>query len=452
MASTIGGTGNNIEHFAELLRAPGALAIADRIETGVRSGDLPAGQRLPPIRSLARHIGVDANTVAAAYRTARDRGLVETAGRAGTRVRARPTAVAREALGPAVPTGGIDLSHGSPDPALLPPLLLPSADPWPVGYLEARSVLLHDRLREVATERFAADGLPDGALTAASGACDGIERVLAARLRPGDRIAVEDPGWSSLLDLLGILGYVLEPLICDDEGPLPGSLVTALAAGAAAVVLTSRAQNPTGSALSSGRAADLRPLLEAAPETLLIEDDHGGDLSAVQLATLAGSTDSWVYLRSASKAFGPDLRCAVLLGDEVTIGRVAGRLRLGPGWVSHLLQHATAEAWSRQSAAAATAGRVYDRRRDALLQALERRSIRAQGRTGLNVWVPVPDEATAVAGLLVQGYAVAPGSRYRLASGPGVRISTSLLEVDKADEVADAVRVSLRPAGRPGSV
>lgn len=67
----------------------GSHEIADSVERELANGDLDAGSALPPIRELAGGLGVNPNTVAAAYRLLRDRGLVETGGRRGTRVRPR---------------------------------------------------------------------------------------------------------------------------------------------------------------------------------------------------------------------------------------------------------------------------------------------------------------------------------------------------------------------------
>ncbi|RZS89723.1 DNA-binding transcriptional MocR family regulator [Motilibacter rhizosphaerae] len=438
MADTVDDEAAGVERIAALLAAPGAAAIAERLESAVRRGELLPGSVLPPIRSLARWIGVDANTVAAAYRAARDRGLVETAGRAGTRVLERPSTTPRGSLGPPVPPGALDLTRGEPDPALLPPLLL-DVPPVSTGYAVAGRDGLTDLLRSAAREALGAEGVPTAELTVASGALDAIERALRAVVRPGARVAVEDPGWGNVLDLLPAMGHAAVPVALDEEGPLPDALEAALASGVAAVVVTARAQNPTGAAVSQERAEVLRGLLSAHPEVLVVEDDHGAALTRLPLSTLAGATRRWVHVRSASKAYGPDLRCAVVAGDEVTVARTAGRLRLGPGWVSTLLQDATARAWSTQGDVVARAAEVYDERRAALVAALADRGVRAWGRSGLNAWVPVHDEARAVAGALEQGVAVAPGSRFRLASGPAVRVSTSQLPVGRAREVAEVL-------------
>ena len=75
-------------------------------------------------------------------------------------------------------------------------------------------------LAAYARSALSGDGVPGEHITVTAGALDGIERVLAAHLRPGDRVAVEDPGWANLLDLLAALGFSAEPIRVDDDGPV----------------------------------------------------------------------------------------------------------------------------------------------------------------------------------------------------------------------------------------
>jgi DNA-binding transcriptional MocR family regulator len=426
-----------------------ASEIAAGIERGIGSGELTPGQSLPPLRELAAALGVNPNTVAAAYRTLRDRGVVETARRRGTRVRARPATTPREELRVEPPPGARDLSQGNPDPGLLPPLadaLREAADRAARRPALYGAPAVDEGLAAHARAALCADGVPDGPLAVTSGSLDAVERVLAAHLRPGDAVAVEDPGWGSLLDLVPALGLRTVPVAVDDEGPLPEAVEQALRRGARALVVTDRAQNPTGAAVSRERAGALRTLLADRPQTLLVEDDHGHGIVDTPLHPLAGGTGHWALVRSAAKALGPDMRLAVLTGDQVTVDRVRGRQRLGPGWVSHLLQQTVAHLWAAGAAPREKVAASYGRRRDALVAELARRGVTAHGRTGMNVWVPVPDETGAVARLLHAGWAVAPGARFRLASAPGVRLTVSPLDDAEIPAVADAVAEALRPS------
>jgi len=424
----------------------GAESIAASVEEAISRGALAPGDGLPPIRDLAGRLGVNANTVAAAYRLLRDRGAVEAAGRRGTRVRHRPATTPRSLLGLDVPAGVRDLSTGNPDPALLPIAFARAPQPRPLLYGEPA---MSPELVEFSSSALSADGVPADHLAVTSGALDGIERSLTAHLRPGDRVAVEDPGWANLLDLLAALGLSAEPVRVDDDGPLVADVRRALSRGVRALVITGRAQNPTGAALSAARADELRKLVSGT-DLLIVEDDHCAGISGAPLHTLAGSTGSWAFVRSASKAYGPDLRVAVLAGDRRTIERVHGRLRLGPGWVSHLLQDLAVGLWSDEAAARLVreAERRYTDNRGRLVSALTERGVAAHGRSGLNVWVPVPDETVAITRLLGAGWAAAPGTRFRIRTPAGIRVTIADLSADEIDPLADALAGAVLATGR----
>ncbi|NYE39638.1 aminotransferase class I/II-fold pyridoxal phosphate-dependent enzyme [Streptomyces fulvorobeus] len=426
-----------------------ASEIAESVERAVGSGGLAPGEVLPPMRQLAARLEVNPNTVAAAYRTLRERGVIETAGRRGSRIRPQPASTTRGSLRVEAPPGVRDLGEGNPDPALLPDLgeALASAaraNAERPGMYGGPPVL--PELAAAARAAMDADGVSSGPVVVASGSLDAIERVLSAHLKPGDTVAVEDPGWGSMLDLVPALGLRAVPVGVDDEGPRTAEVAHALRGGARALVVTDRAQNPTGAAVSAARARELRAVLAGHPRVLLIEDDHGHAIVDLPLHPLTGVTDHWAFVRSVAKAYGPDLRLAVLTGDAVTVDRVAGRQRLGPGWVSRLLQQAVVHLWASEAVDSAAVARAYAERRDALVGALAERGVRAHGRSGMNVWVPVSDETGAVTRLLRAGWAVAPGARFRMSAPQGVRITVSQLTAADIAPLADAVAAAAGPA------
>jgi DNA-binding transcriptional MocR family regulator len=91
---------------------------------------------------------------------------------------------------------------------------------------------------------------------------------------------------------------------------------------------------------------------------------------------------------------------------------------------------------------------MYASRRDALIGALAERDLPAHGRSGLNVWVPVREEAYVARALLDAGWLVTAGEQFRFASGPGIRVTTATLDEADAPDIA-AVIAAIEHAGRP---
>ncbi|WP_431041001.1 aminotransferase class I/II-fold pyridoxal phosphate-dependent enzyme [Streptomyces sp. P1-3] len=418
-----------------------AKGIAASIERGVAGGALAPGAALPPVRRLAERLGVSPGTVATTYKELRRRGIVVTRGRGGTVVASAPAVASRRP--PTVPEGVRDLAGGHPDPAFLPALLPPAR--LSPGARSHRSTPRLPHLEELTRGWYEADGVPSGHITFAHSALDCVARLLSVELRPGDAVAMEDPGYHHLLDLVPALGLRSVPVAVDDEGIRPEALRAALRAGARAVICSPRSQNPYGGCFSAGRRDALLEVLAEAPEVLVVENDHAADIAGAPLRTLtAGGPARWAQVRTVTKYLGTDLRWAALACDPTTLARHDGRLLLTSGWVSHVLQ----ETVTRLMADPATqelvgrARTAYAERRTALIGELAARGIAAHGASGLNVWVPVRDEAAVVNGLRTHGWWVAAGARFRLAAAPGVRITTAgLTPADAARLAADFAAV-----------
>jgi DNA-binding transcriptional MocR family regulator len=445
----------DLEHYH--ITGSTARDIAISAETAIREGRLDTGDALPTVRALASALRTSPATVNSAYRILRQRGLVIAEGRRGTRVAPRPALRMPEPTSrqPRPDHGSEnvrDLTVGLADPALLPALapVLTRIDiesKLRISGLETAD----PELLELAAAAFQADGLPSSAIAVVGGAFDGIERVLQAHLRPGDKVIIEDPAYTSIRDLLLALGLVAVPIPVDEFGPLPEPFQASLTKGVDAALIVPRAQNPLGAALNEQRMGMLQSLLADRPDVLLVEDDHAGVVSGAPFSTLVTpSSARWAVIRSTSKFLHPDFRLALMAGDETTIARVEGRQALGPRWVSHVQQAIVAELL-RDPAFSATATRArdaYSSRRHALIDALAEEGIEAHGRSGLNVWIPVREEAPVLAGLLDAGWLALAGERFRINTPPGVRITIATLGESEALEIA-RVLAEIEHAGRP---
>ena len=418
-----------------------AAEIADSVRTLVEKGTLRAGDALPPVRSLADRLGVNRNTVVAAYRQLTQAGLVVTRGRGGPLVAGRAP-VAQEGF--AADSVLRDIGTGNPDPSLIPDLspALAAIAGRPVLYGEP---VIDPDLERWAWEwmRGAIDPALDLRLTVTSGASDAIERLLAQALTRDDAVALEDPCFLSSMNTVRLAGYRPVAVPVDEEGMTVAGLRAALDAGARAVVCTPRAQNPTGASLSAGRAAALREVLADHPYVLIIEDDHFSLLSRSPYHSLIGPGHRrWALVRSVSKFLGPDMCLAVTASDPETADRLAMRLSPGTTWVSHLLQRLVTALLTDSAVVARieAASTHYAARNAAFAERLVAHGISAAAGDGLNLWVSLPVPARPVCEQLMRrGWLARPGDEFVLAEATAeehVRLTVH----DLAD--ADAERLA----------
>lgn len=411
-----------------------AAEISESVRDLVERGTYAPGDQLPSVRSLAARLGVNRNTVLAAYRSLVTARIAATGGRTGTTV-----------LGPAQnPDEGFtpgsvlrDLGSGNPDPAHLPDLAAAFAAVTPGHVLYGESVIDAD-LAEWATEWIAADHPRPFRLSITTGAVDAVERLLAQTLVQGDRVGLEDPCFLSSIHTARLAGYVPVAIPVDREGMTVAGLRAALESGARAIVCTPRAHNPTGVGTSPARARELREVLADHPHVLVIEDDHFSMLAPTPYESIIAPTQQrWALVRSVSKFLGPDMRLAVTASDRVTAQRLALRLSPGTMWVSHVMQRlaATMLRDDETRELIIEAGAHYAGRNRLFVSMLAEQGMHAQADSGLNVWVDVRDDATEISRRLAsRGWLVRPGSEFALDPGSSQGSTQLRLTVHTLDD------------------
>lgn len=441
-----------------------AAAITDRSAAGIAgglnrlisSGRLTPGDRLPTVRELAAELGTSPATVAEAWRALAAAGAISARGRAGTFVSPRDRPATRyDRLAATAPESlALDLSTGVPDPRLLPDLGPALAR---VAHRAATSSYLDDPVLPELHALLRADWpYPAAALTIVDGALDGIDRVTRQLVRLGDHVAVENPGFPPVLDMLERLGAVAIPVEVDGRGARPESLAAALAWDPVAFVVQPRAQNPTGASMTAARVRALAGEIRAARSpVVVVEDNHSGSIAGTADVSLGvhlpGQT---VHIRSYSKSHGPDLRIAALGGPAQLVERLVTDRHLGPGWTSRLAQSVLVDLLHDAAVVAAveSARVTYAARRRALAAALARHGIRLPAGDGLSVWVPVADERHALVTLAAAGVGASPGSVFHCVPGsaPHLRLTVGTLP-DDPTAVASIAAVLAAAAARPAS-
>jgi DNA-binding transcriptional MocR family regulator len=212
------------------------MRLADKIETDITKGVLPAGAKLPPQRDLAYDIGVTIGTIGRAYALVRERGLVSGEVGRGTFVLGRdagpdnpPQQIFQQIAGTRVTdvasgklvmdsTSAPDVSQGEVIGRITgeiareyPDKIIDYTRSWPLDWREAGA-------RWLATDGWRPD--PQTVVPTA-GVHASVMAVIAAMTAPGDKIAFEQLTYSSISRSANLIGRRSIIVKIDEHGPVP---------------------------------------------------------------------------------------------------------------------------------------------------------------------------------------------------------------------------------------
>jgi DNA-binding transcriptional MocR family regulator len=478
--------------------APLYRQIADGIRRQIADGQLPAGTRLPPERTLATGLGVDRSTVIAAYRELTAEGLVEAHVGRGTTV-SQPLPADTAGVNPARPIDWPQLLTPTfdEDPLLdelgslagrTDLLSLASGVPAPEHYpiAEFRALLdealgaggegllqycppegLH-QLRAAIAARMTSRGsavAPERVLICA-GSQQGLYLLARALLEPGDTVVVESPTYHGALLVFRAVGARIVALPIDRQGLDTDRLRDLLGRRPVKLIYTLPTfQNPTGVTLSLDRRHRLLALARQ-HGVPIVEDDPYGELrySGADLPSLHSldhtAGGSVIYLSTFSKMLFPGFRLGWIVAPEPVIARLAWVKALVDLDSNPLAQWAVAEylGQGRLDAHLERLRSVYPAQLDALATALERSAgpaLTSQRPTGgFYLWLRLAGGLRAREVLIEaipRGVAFVPGDVYHVDGGgrDTMRLAFSGLTPDQLTEAARRLGEAVRAvAGR----
>lgn len=437
---------------ASARRGAGASAlfvrVASSIADDIRRGALRGGDRLPSTRALATKLGVNRNTVVAAYDELVAQGWAVASGPSGTFVSDElpERAVRRTATVPrgiparpgfdvrtvplvraaADPRRGTDadtsatrvryaISRGAPDTRLLPTAVVSRAyrrvlrsrfGHASLDYADDLRGAL--RLRTAVAAMLRANrGIPATAdnIMITRGSQMALDLVARLLVRPGDTFAVEELGYVPAWQAFEEAGARLVGVPLDAQGIVVDALaaraVTASAPSPRALYVTPHHQYPTTVLLSPARRL---ALLERArtQRIAIIEDDydHEFHFDGRPVAPLAAQDrdGNVLYIGTLSKILAPGLRLGYVAAPAQVVDALASLRHRVDGQGEQVLELAVAELIEDGEVArhVRKMRHVYESRRDALATILARELGSALSfelpAGGVTVWARVADD------------------------------------------------------------
>ena len=306
------------------------IAIADAIERDIRLGVLKPGEKLPTHRGLAKTVGVNLTTITRAFNEAEKRGLVSSIVGSGTFVASdlgySPSLVDTEKDAKKLIELGLVLPLYAKEPDIGPVVervLRKNNLNEFMAYTPPQGLERHRLSGCEWMKRFGVNVNAEDVIITA-GTQHALSCVFSSVFQSGDRLAADCLMYPGAKTAAKRCGMVLEAIEMDEEGMLPSALDAACSRHAVKGVYTVAAmQNPTNSAMSAQRRAELAAVIEK-NNLILIEDDIYRFLSSEKDGTLSQLLpERSVYIAGTSKAFYAGLRTSFVAAPKKFCSRIS---------------------------------------------------------------------------------------------------------------------------------
>ena len=445
-------------------RLPIYRQLGEYLQNLIESGSLRPGEKLPPTRELAGHLGLNRTTVSAAYEMLETSGLIHGEVGRGSFVRSAPTkepdglnwshALAQSPTA-SVAAGSrgnlINFSSSRPSERQFPVEEFRACCREVLASAEMRSLMQlgspagYAPLREYLLQRSDVARDTDDILIT-NGCQQAVDLLSRALVKPRMKVAVEEPVYPGLKNLFLEAGAELIGVEVGASGAEPYSLRRALDQGAKLVVLTPSFQNPTGATIPDSARRQILAMVRAAG-AILIENDIYSELqySGPETTRLKALEPNVILLGSFSKIAFPGVRCGWILAPKPVIARVTEFKQLSDLHTDQLSQ-AFLLRFAESGELAAHQKRMVAAGREKLRAVSEAARQHLEGCTftipdgGMNLWVDLGSDgadgldAAALRGLAQRaGVDYMPGRQFSVtrALDSGLRLSFVGLEVNE---------------------
>ena len=340
--------------------------IREMLVSAMLAGQLAPNAPVPSTRAMARRLSVSRNTVMLAYQALASDGFLVARERSGFYVSEEaggrladvpaPAEEATEPPSPVVwkerlrlhPSTQANISkplnwndyrypfiYGQVDPTLFPigawrdcmrqSMSLKWLDAWTDDRFAADDPMLVEQILQKVLMRRGVKASPDEVLIT-MGAQNALFLIAHMLVRETTRVAIEDPGYPDIRNMLSLRTPHVQPTAVDKEG-----IRTDLLGAAELVFVTPSHQYPTNETMSLNRRKALLAWADR-NDALIVEDDYeyetnyrGEPTPALKSLDRSGRV---IHVGSLSKSLMPGLRMGFIVGDAELIRELRALRRL----------------------------------------------------------------------------------------------------------------------------